>query len=129
MRVAEEIQKMKFIGLLVCVFAARAPFDALFRKQKSLDQFRFAYGVRPEIPRKLEPNIKVVSPGKMIEFDVRSNEPQRNVSQLITALQVASGFLENAISFTYPIKVNLTHGSYCNEGSICNGESTLGITN
>ncbi|KAJ9090523.1 hypothetical protein DSO57_1001494 [Entomophthora muscae] len=119
---------MKYIGWLVCVFAVRTPVDTLYKKQQTLDEFRFPHGVRPKIPRTLGPNIKVVSPGSMFEFNVFSNEHQRNVSQLITALQVAGGFLENAIAFNNPIKVEVTHGSYCKIDSGCPDDKlSLGI--
>ncbi|KAJ9072106.1 hypothetical protein DSO57_1030561 [Entomophthora muscae] len=116
---------MKFLWGLVCVSALRMPVgDLLFEKQKILDKFRFPrnswnQGVRPEMPRKLGRLKKIVSPGGKFVFDLESYESPLLVHELEVSLQIASGFIENALVFNTPIKVQANQGNTCVRQGVC----------
>ncbi|KAJ9059538.1 hypothetical protein DSO57_1001080 [Entomophthora muscae] len=109
---------MKFLWILGFVSALRVPVgDFLFEKQKILDKFRFPrnsrnQGIRPEMPRHLGNVSRVVSPGGKFVFELGSGESPQQVHELKTALQIASGFIENGLLFNTQIKVHVNHGNY-----------------
>ncbi|KAJ9061930.1 hypothetical protein DSO57_1015754 [Entomophthora muscae] len=85
-----------------------------YTKQQTLDKFRFSsFSPRPEVPRKLGIDPKVTSPGAKFEFSLESSEHSSSVSQLVTALQIAGGFIENALNLANKIVVKVCYSSNC----------------
>ncbi|KAJ9061947.1 hypothetical protein DSO57_1015771 [Entomophthora muscae] len=85
-----------------------------YTKQQTLDKFRFSsFSPRPEVPRKLGIDPKVTSPGAKFEFSLESSEHSSSVSQLVTALQIAGGFIENALNLANKIVVKVCFNSHC----------------
>ncbi|KAJ9076558.1 hypothetical protein DSO57_1024976 [Entomophthora muscae] len=115
---------MKFLWILECAAALRVPVgDFLFEKQKILDTFRFPRNAQnqriwPEMPRQQGKVSRVVSPGGKFVFELGSYESPWLVHELKTALQVAGGFIENVLVFNTPIKVQVNHGNYYENGGI-----------
>ncbi|KAJ9073176.1 hypothetical protein DSO57_1019225 [Entomophthora muscae] len=115
---------MKILWILGFVSALRVPVgDFLFEKQKILDKFRFPrnsrnQGIRPEMPRQLGNVKKIVSPGGKFVFELGSYESPWLVHEFKTALQIAGGFIENVLVFNTPIKVQVNHGNYYENGGI-----------
>ncbi|KAJ9082350.1 hypothetical protein DSO57_1005492 [Entomophthora muscae] len=101
------------LGILL-VEGLRYPVDTLYQKQQTLDPFRFSdLSPRPKVARKLGINPNVASPGAKFEFSLESSEDPSRVSQLVTALQIAGGFIENALNLANKIVVNVCFNSNC----------------
>ncbi|KAJ9061940.1 hypothetical protein DSO57_1015765 [Entomophthora muscae] len=101
------------LGILL-VEGLRIPVDTLYQKQQTVDKFRFSsLSPRPEVPRRLGINPKVTSPGAKFEFSLESSEEPYKVSQLVTALQVAGGFIESAFNLQSKIVANVCCGNNC----------------
>ncbi|KAJ9061280.1 hypothetical protein DSO57_1022194 [Entomophthora muscae] len=91
-------------------------------RQKILNKFRFPLNNEGQpIVEKLKhvrgELLAVKSPGGKILFDFGSNK--RSVKRVIAALQIAGGFIENAISFNKTVKVHVGHGDYCGADGTC----------
>ncbi|KAJ9082335.1 hypothetical protein DSO57_1005477 [Entomophthora muscae] len=101
------------LGILL-VEGLRYPVDTLYQKQQTLDKFRFSsLSPRPVVPKKLGINPKVTSPGAKFEFSLESSEDPSRVSRLVTALQVAGGFIENALNLQNKTVVNICYSNNC----------------
>ncbi|KAJ9082338.1 hypothetical protein DSO57_1005480 [Entomophthora muscae] len=114
------------LGILL-VEGLRYPVDTLYQKQQTLDKFRFSsLSPRPKVPRKLGINPNVTSPGAKFEFSLESSEHPSRVSQLFTALQIAGGFIENALNLTNKIVVNVCFKSNCSAFENLDKKKNLG---
>ncbi|KAJ9057369.1 hypothetical protein DSO57_1023360 [Entomophthora muscae] len=102
------------------VSSLRYPSDPLYEKQQTLDRFRFSNGSpRHQAPRREERLRRALSPGGKFEFFIESLENASIVFRFITALQIAGGFIENAISLQNKVTVKVQYGDVCGETEGC----------
>lgn len=93
-------------------------------KQRVLDRFRFPHDCYGR-PVRTDPEVvgrhlsRVVSPAGKFLFEVGSFKGEDEVGRLVVALQIAAGFLENAIAFRNQIRVQVNHADYCVNGGVC----------